>query len=77
VILFDSSEGASASITCYTRFPYSDELRFEWDERKNLNNQWKHGISFETAVLIFEDPNRLLFIDLTKRVRSGGTPLAP
>lgn len=38
-------------------------MRFEWDEGKNESNQRKHGISFETAVLVFEDPNRLLFVE--------------
>jgi uncharacterized protein len=36
-------------------------MRFEWDEDKNESNQRKHGISFETAALVFEDPNRLHF----------------
>ena len=31
-------------------------VRFEWDETKNRANVVKHGISFETAKLIFEDP---------------------
>ncbi|MCR5669772.1 MAG: BrnT family toxin [Butyrivibrio sp.] len=31
-------------------------LNFEWDNKKNRNNQKKHGISFETAVHIFADP---------------------
>jgi uncharacterized DUF497 family protein len=30
---------------------------FVWDEAKNRINQRKHGISFETAARIFEDPN--------------------
>ena len=30
-------------------------MQFTWDERKNLINQQKHGISFETAVLVFDD----------------------
>jgi len=32
-----------------------DELRFEWDERKNRANQRKHGISFEEAQTVFYD----------------------
>jgi uncharacterized DUF497 family protein len=32
-----------------------DELRFEWDERKNRGNQRKHGISFEEAQTVFYD----------------------
>ena len=31
-------------------------MRFTWDERKNRVNRKKHGISFETAVLVFDDP---------------------
>jgi uncharacterized DUF497 family protein len=30
--------------------------RFTWDERKDRINRKKHGISFETAVLVFNDP---------------------
>ena len=30
-------------------------MRFEWDERKNRENQRKHGVSFEVALLVFED----------------------
>jgi uncharacterized DUF497 family protein len=30
---------------------------FVWDEKKNRINRRKHGISFETAAQIFEDPN--------------------
>jgi uncharacterized DUF497 family protein len=29
------------------------ELRFEWDERKNRENQRKHGVSFEEAQTVF------------------------
>jgi uncharacterized protein len=43
-------------------------VRFEWDENKNESNQAKHDISFETAALVFKDPNRLLFIE---RVEDG------
>ncbi len=31
-------------------------MRFEWDERKNRINKAKHGISFETARLVFDGP---------------------
>lgn len=30
---------------------------FEWDENKNRSNRAKHGVSFETAKRVFEDPN--------------------
>ena len=31
--------------------------RLEWDENKNRANRAKHAIAFETAALVFEDPN--------------------
>lgn len=42
--------------------------RFEWDETKNRSNQHKHGISFETASLVFSDPFALAGLD---RVENG------
>jgi hypothetical protein len=39
-------------------------VRYEWDERKNRQNQHKHeGISFELATLVFEDPDCLVEFD--------------
>lgn len=34
-------------------------MQFAWDERKNRANRRKHGISFETAALVFDDPYHL------------------
>jgi len=34
-------------------------LQFTWDERKNRANQRKHGISVETATLVFDDPYQI------------------
>ena len=31
-------------------------VRFEWDENKNQSNLIQHGIDFQTAQLIFDDP---------------------
>jgi uncharacterized protein len=31
-------------------------LRFEWDRGKALQNQAKHGVSFEEAATAFRDP---------------------
>lgn len=31
-------------------------LRWTWDPRKNRSNQRAHGLSFETAALVFDDP---------------------
>lgn len=34
-------------------------MLFEWDEDKNRRNRSKHGLSFETACLVFDDPQQL------------------
>ncbi len=34
-------------------------MRFEWDEDKNRRNLAKHKVSFETASLVFDDPQVL------------------
>jgi uncharacterized DUF497 family protein len=31
-------------------------LRWTWDEEKNRRNRRVHGLSFETAELVFDDP---------------------
>ena len=36
---------------------YAMATRLEWDENKNRTNRSKHGIRFEAAALVFEDPN--------------------
>jgi uncharacterized protein len=38
-------------------------MKFEWDEAKNASNTKKHGISFEEASKVFDDPNRMEFLD--------------
>lgn len=43
-------------------------IRFEWDARKNLANQRKHGVSFEAASRVFLDP---LFISVKDRIQDG------
>lgn len=34
-------------------------MRFEWDDEKEQKNIIKHGIDFETALLVFYDANRI------------------
>ncbi len=46
----------------YNKF-WEPTLRFEWDETKSAINLRKHGIAFETAVLVFDDPQQLLLPD--------------
>jgi uncharacterized DUF497 family protein len=38
-------------------------LRFEWDETKNKSNFKKHGLWFEEATSVFNDPHGRLFFD--------------
>ena len=40
-----------------------DEIRFEWDEKKNTINKLKHGVSFEEARTVFYDPDALVISD--------------
>ena len=38
-------------------------MRFVWDEQKNETNKKKHGLSFEVAIHVFNDENRLEIYD--------------
>jgi uncharacterized DUF497 family protein len=40
-----------------------DDIRFDWDPRKNTANQRKHGVSFEEAATVFSDERALLIDD--------------
>ena len=52
-------------------------MRFEWDENKNRRNRAKHKVSFETARLVFDDPNALSLkervVDAEERWQTLGT----
>ena len=41
------------------------KVRCEWDERKNRQNQEKHGVPFELAQYAFADTNRVIAQDLS------------
>jgi uncharacterized protein len=43
-------------------------LKFEWDAAKAAQNKRKHGVSFETAVRVFADPNH---ISIQDRIEGG------
>jgi uncharacterized protein len=38
-------------------------MRFDWDENKALSNLSKHGVSFEEAKTVFDDPLYVDFYD--------------
>ena len=40
-----------------------NDIRFEWDEKKNKENIRKHGVSFEEAQTVFLDENAMRFFD--------------
>jgi uncharacterized DUF497 family protein len=44
------------------------KARFDWDPNKAASNLRKHGVSFQTAVLVFADPNALV---MQNRVENG------
>lgn len=39
------------------------DLQFEWDERKNIHNRRRHGVSFAEAETVFLDDQALLLDD--------------
>lgn len=41
------------------------EARFEWDPKKDEQNQSKHGVSFAGAQLAFLDPQRVIAEDIS------------
>lgn len=54
------------SITfCYTPSMKTNiaDVLVEWDDNKNQTNIKKHGISFETAALVFADEERIEYYD--------------
>lgn len=51
-------------------------ILFEWDEAKAESNRRKHGVSFDLAVQVFDDPNMIAeqdrIVDGEPRWRSIG-----
>ena len=41
----------------------TNNITVEWDANKNASNIKKHGLSFDTASLVFTDRNRVEFYD--------------
>ena len=41
---------------------------FEWDEKKNLENLIKHGVSFYVAQLAFMDQKRIILRDISHSI---------
>jgi uncharacterized DUF497 family protein len=45
------------------------EVRFEWDEEKDKENQSKHNVSFALAQHAFLDPHRIIVEDVEHSAR--------
>ncbi len=58
---------ADAAASCYA--PLVAETHFEWDARRDQENQKKHGVSFAKAQFAFADPKRVIAEDLSHRFR--------
>ena len=41
------------------------EARFDWDPKKDRENQTKHGVAFAKAQFAFADPGRVIAEDLS------------
>lgn len=56
-------------------------MEFEWDENKNRANIAKHGIDFEQAKAVFDDPYLVTYVDdrfeygEVREVSTGQMPL--
>lgn len=44
-------------------------IEFCWDEKKNKINRQKHGVWFEEAQTVFNDPHGRLFLDETHSIQ--------
>ena len=44
-------------------YTWMGNVRFSWDEKKNLANIKKHGVNFDLAVHVFSDPLRKEYYD--------------
>jgi uncharacterized DUF497 family protein len=51
-------------------------MRIEWDPAKSESNKAKHGIAFERAQLVFDDPCCVTFPERAVDGKNGGTPSA-
>ncbi len=38
-------------------------MRSDWDENKATANETKHGVSFQEAATVFEDPYHVVYFD--------------
>jgi len=53
------------------------KARFEWDPKKDWENQEKHGVPFAIAQFAFADPRRVIAEDLPMNLRPKAAPTFP
>jgi uncharacterized DUF497 family protein len=51
-----------ALTTVYT-IEYCNRVRYDWDDVKNRSNFRKHGVWFEEALQVFDDPRAIFYAD--------------
>jgi uncharacterized DUF497 family protein len=59
----DGTRGASPDLSRFTGRLYYSRVEFEWDDLKAASNEKKHGVSFEEARMVFDDPLARIFED--------------
>jgi uncharacterized DUF497 family protein len=47
-------------------------MRVDWDPANNAKNKIKHGIDFETAQLVFDDPHCVTFVERVVEAKRDG-----
>ena len=53
-------------ICLYSRYDLNmAKTNFEWDDKKDLDNQEKHGVAFSQAQYAFADPMRVIAEDIS------------
>ena len=62
-MLYNSLDACNTFCYTFTMRTIIGETLVEWDDNKNQINIRKHGISFETAALVFADEERIEYFD--------------
>jgi uncharacterized DUF497 family protein len=68
---------ATQNLDRYVGYPYIFRMLFEWDDVKAASNVVKHGVTFEEAIQVFDDPRRAVldtfrFADRESRFKAIG-----
>jgi uncharacterized DUF497 family protein len=59
----ENGQIAAFGLATYENGRMLSNMEFEWDATKAAANLGKHGVSFERATLVFDDPARLTVVD--------------